>query len=143
MESWRKVWRDGIAPGLTTVGLKALRTAVLQDDTRLTQGATTMPPPLQSVLDRPVEGACVVGFCAWQGDGKRTVGDVEEAFARACYECDQRMNEPAAIRWFLNWFDEVPRMEMRRHLLHEVDFELSRRRADDVYTPSMAAVVAA
>jgi hypothetical protein len=55
------------------------------------------------------------------------VGQVEEHFARCCYQADQNLGEPAACRWFLNWFDAAPRDEMRRELLAEVERELGRR----------------
>ena len=128
MESWRKVWREGVAPLVSTEALVALRKGLLNDDARLVQGATTTPPPLQCVQDWPVEAACALGYCGWQGDGLETVAEVEEFFARMCFEVDQRLGEPAACRWFLNWFDETPRDEMRRELLGEVMVALSARR---------------
>ena len=131
MEAWRKVWREGVAPQLSTAGLEALRLALAGDDDRLLQGATTTPPPLQCVQDWAVEAACVVGFCAWQGDGLETVAEVEEFFARVCFEADQVLGEPAACRWFLNWFDETPRDEVLRELLAEVNRELARRLSGD------------
>jgi hypothetical protein len=131
MESWRKVWREGVAPLLSVAGLEALRAALVQDDPRLHQGATTMPPPLPCVQDWPVEGACAVGFCGWQGEGLETVGEVEEFFARTCFEIDQRLGELAGCRWFLNWFDETPRDEMRRQLLAEVNRSLAQRQGGD------------
>ena len=127
MESWRKVWREGFAPVLSTAGLQALRKALLRDDAQLTQGSTTTPPPLQCVLDWPVEGACALGYCGWQGDGLESVGEVEEFFARACFEADQRLGEPAACRWFLNWYDDTPREAMRQQLLAEVNWTLAQR----------------
>ncbi len=127
METWRMVWRDGIAPQLSTPGLMALGKALREDDPRLLQGATTQPPPLQCVQDWPVEGACGVTFCAWQGDDKATVAEAEEEFARVCYACDQALGEPAACRWFLNWFDLTPREKMIAELLPEVARELARR----------------
>lgn len=127
MNAWRKVWREGLAPQLSTKGLQALKRALLRDDSRLIQGATTSPPPTQSVLDWPVEGACVVGFCAWQGDGAETVGEIEEIFARTCFEADMKLGEPAAVRYFMNWFDDTPRLEMRRLLVAEVNRTLSDR----------------
>ena len=127
MESWRKVWRDGLAPVLSSEGLEALKRALESDDPRLLQGATTTPPPLQCVQDWPVEAACALGFCGWQGDELESVGQVEEFFARACFEADQRLGEPAACRWFLNWFDDTPRDEMRRELLAEVEKALGER----------------
>jgi hypothetical protein len=130
MESWRKVWREGLAPLLSTAGLQALRRGLADDDVRLLQGATTTPPPLQCVQDWPVEAACALGYCGWQGEGLETVAEVEEFFARMCFEIDLRLGEPAGCRWFLNWFDETPRAEMRRELLGEVNRALALRRAD-------------
>jgi len=127
MESWRNVWRDGFAPVLSTAGLLALRDALRTDDRRLAQGATTTPPPLMCVHDWPVEAACAVGFCGWQGDDLPSVGEVEEYFARCCFEADKRLGESAACRWFLNWFDDTPRSDMRRLLLAEVELALVNR----------------
>ena len=127
MESWRKVWRDGLAPQLSTTGLQALEQGLRDDDPRLIQGATTSPPPLQCVEDWPVESCCVLGYCGWQGDGLQTVGEIEEMFAQLCFEADQVLGEPAACRWFLNWYDEVSRDEMRQELLAEVELVLSER----------------
>jgi hypothetical protein len=127
MESWRKVWRDGFAPMLSTTGLAALRDALTADDGRLLQGSTSSPPPMMCVQDWPVEGACALGYCAWKGEGLETVGEVEEFFARACFEADQRLGEPAACRYFLNWFDDSPRDEMRAELLAEVERVLAER----------------
>lgn len=130
MESWRSTWRNGFAPTMPTTGLKALRDALRADDPRLTQGSTTTPPPLMCVQDWPCEGGCALaymGACENGGIGKATVGEVEEFFAKACFDADERIGEPAACRWFLNWFDDTPRDEMRRELLAEVERELWRR----------------
>jgi hypothetical protein len=137
MESWRKVWREGLVPQLTVRGLQAVRRGLLNDDPRLTQGATTTPPPIQCVLDWPVEGACVLGYGAWQGDGVRTVGEVEAYFSEACMLADRKLGEPAAVRYFLNWYDDVPRAEMRRQLLAEVSRELARRCDRTVAEPAV------
>jgi hypothetical protein len=131
METWRKVWREGLAPHLSATGLEALRQALIRDDARLLQGATTTPPPLQCVQDWPVEAACALGYCGWQGEGLETVAEVEEFFARLCFEADQSLGEPAACRWFLNWFDETPREEMRSLLLTEVTRSLAQLRGDN------------
>lgn len=131
MESWRLVWRKGFAPGLSTAGLEALQEGLLIDSLYLTQGSTTTPPPLMCVQDWPVEGACALGFAGWKGEGLETVGEVEEHFARCCFEADQRLGEPAACRWFLSWFDDTPRADMRRELLAEVELELSQRQVNE------------
>lgn len=138
MESWRKVWRDGVEPCLPTAGLEALRKALISDDPRLIQGATTMPPPLMCVADFNVEAACALGFCGWKGEDLPLVAEVEEFFAKKCYEIDQLMNEPAACRWFINWFDETPRDEMRRELLAEVNRSLALRTAAEDTTTKEA-----
>src|SRR5262245_32662730 len=134
METWRTVWRDGFAPALSRKGLEALRAALLADDPRLTQGSTTTPPPLMCVQDWPVEAACALGYCGWQGDKLETVGQVEEYFARCCFEADTRLGEAAACRWFLNWFDDTPRAEMRRELLAEVERAIEER--SKIVTPA-------
>ena len=121
MESWRKVWREGFLPQFNEDQKEALRKALTSDDPRLTQGSTTTPPPLLCVQDWPCEAACAIGFCGWMGGaGLSTVGEVEEFFAKACYEADQLLGEPAACRYWLNWFDDTPRDEMRRELLCEL-----------------------
>jgi hypothetical protein len=132
MECWRKVWRDGFAPGFSTRGLESLRHALEYDDPRLTQGSTTVPEPVQSMLDWPAEGACVIGFGAWQADGLETVGELEEHFSRSCFEADCRLGEAAGCRWFLNWHDDVSRDVLRDELLPEVERELARRTLDGV-----------
>ena len=130
METWRQVWREGVAPQLSTAGLESLQKALQGDDERLLQGATTSPPPLQCVRDWAVEGACVIGYCGWQGDGLETVSQVEEFFAQVCFEVDKTLGEPAACRWFLNWFDDTPRAEVRGLLLAEVNRSLAQRRGE-------------
>jgi hypothetical protein len=130
MESWRKLWREGVAPLLSTNGLGALKRGLATDDRRLLQGATTTPPPLACVQDWPVEAACLIGYAGWQAEGLESVGEVEEFFARMCFEIDNRLDEPAGCRWFLNWFDETPRADMRRLLLAEVNRALAERDTD-------------
>ncbi len=127
MECWQKVWREGFAPLLSTTGLHALRRALIDDDERLMQGATTSPPPMTCVQDWLIEGTCAIGFCGWQGEGLETVGEVEEFFAQSCHEADQRLGLPGGCRYFLNWFDDTPRDQMRRLLLGEVELMLSER----------------
>ena len=130
METWRETWRDGFSKVLPTDGLKALAGALERDDPRLIQNATTTPPPLMCVQDWPVEAACALGWCGWMGGENpdcTTVGDTEEVFAKACFECDQILHEAAACRHFLNWFDDTPRDEMRRELLAEVRRTLEER----------------
>lgn len=131
-EHWLVVWEDGFAPGISTCGLAALKDALDRDDPRLIQGATTTPPPLMSVQDWPVEGACGASYCGWQGDGLTTVGDVEEYFAKLCYECDVRLDEPAACRWFLNMFDDGPRHEVFQKLSASIAGTLERRRQQEM-----------
>jgi hypothetical protein len=133
-ESWRIVFRKGLAPLLTVPQLEALREALRTDDPRLLQGCTTTPPPLQCVRDWLVEAACLFGFCGVAGRwGEATVGEAEQAFAALCYAVDQAIGEPAAGRWLMNWYDETPRAEMIAALFPEVERELARRA---VYPPA-------
>jgi hypothetical protein len=94
---------------------------------RLITGGSTSPPPLQAVSEWPVEAACPIGLCGWLGENLESVGQVEEYFARLCYEADRRLGEPAGCRYLLNWIDDTPRDEMRRALLVEVLLALTGR----------------
>lgn len=124
---WINVWRNGLAPLLSTGALAALRQAMARDDSRLIQHATCSPPPSEVFADDAVEGACALGFCGWQGEGLDTVGAIEAFYIRTCQAADEALGEPAACRFFLNWFDETPRSEMRWQLLHEIDRVLNGR----------------
>jgi hypothetical protein len=133
--AWQRTFRLGFALQMSTRALEALRSALESDDARLITGATTSPPPLQAVAEWPVEAACPIGLCGWLGENLETVGQVEEYFARLCYDADRRLGEPGACRYLLNWIDDTPRDEMRRWLLVEVVAELRRR---GVPSPSAA-----
>ena len=128
LASWQIAWRDGIAPSLSTAALEALAAGLAWDDPALIRGATTNPPPLESLKDCPVEAACAVCYGAWKGDGRATVGEVEEVFAGVCHMADEALGEPSAVRYFLNWFDDTPREEARLLLLAEVGIALAERR---------------
>jgi hypothetical protein len=129
LQAWQKVWREGIAPLLSTAALVALERALFRDDPRLIHGETCKPAPVQAVQDWPVEAACLVGYCGWQRDGLFTVAEVEDYFARVAHAVDQALGEPAACRWFFDWFDSTPRAEMRRALQAEVGRTLAQRSA--------------
>jgi len=126
MQPWRKVW-DVAKALIPTPALERLRDALELDDVRLIQGATCDPPALLQHHPDPCLGACLLGFCGLAG-GLETVADTEEYFARMCFEIDQRLGEPAGVRWLLNWWDETPRAEAFCLLLAAVDQELRARR---------------
>ena len=125
MTAWIKVWRDGFAPGISTEGLQRLRTALAEDALDLRQGCTTVPPPLMTVQDWPVEACCPMAYTGWtKGD---TVGQVEEYFLRLCTEAGVRVGEESGARYLLCWIDDTPRDVMRAELLAEVDRALEGR----------------
>lgn len=126
-EAWKRVWRIGIAPLLSTRALLVLCEALKHDDKRLIQAATTQPPALQCVQDWPVEAADAIAFCGWIGEGRNTVADVEEFFANTCSEASERLGEPTAVRHFLNHYDEEPREVVFNELLAEVQLALRER----------------
>lgn len=125
MEDWRTVWRKGFLPLLTKNHLTVLRTALQSNDDSLAQGIIVYPPPMMGVTDWCVESCCALSYCGWKGDGLETVGEVDEFFARMCFEIDKKLGEPAGCRWFLNWFDDAPREVMLKELLEEVELGLS------------------
>ena len=130
LTKWQSAWRQGVAPLLSEEQLELLAKALLDDDPRLIQCASTSPPALQCVQDWPIDGACALGFCGWQSNEMKTVAEVEEHFARMCFEIDQHMGEPAVCRHFLRWYDDTPRPQMRRELLREVQLSLEERREE-------------
>lgn len=125
MTPWQKAWREGFQPLISYEGLLSLREALITNDPNLLQGKTVLPFPIAIVQEWSAEGACAVGYTGWKGDNLDTVGEVEEYFARMCYECDQRIGEPAGCRHFLNWWDETPREVARQELLIEVESRLA------------------
>jgi hypothetical protein len=139
MQSWRSVWRRGLVPQLSNQALLSLHRALATDDARLLQGTTISPPPLLGLLGRTVEGTCVLGWCGWQGEERKTVGDVERWFGRTCIEADRRLGGRGKVRSFFNWFDDAPRNEMRRELLREIARELHRRHRAALRRPRRAA----
>jgi hypothetical protein len=120
MEKWRRVWRVGIAPQLSRSALYALQSALVRDDARLLQGVVTAPPALEANADCAVVGGCAICLSGWLGEERASVGAVEEYFTAVCEAADDALGEPAACRFFFNWFDAVPRAEMRREMLAEV-----------------------
>lgn len=132
MEPWRQVWREGIAPELSTTALEALYDGLENDDPSLQQGSTTTPPPLLSLMDREVEAACAIGYCGWRGHRLTKVGEVEEYFANVCVGADLRLGSPHACKVFLGWFDTTPRDVMRRELKAEVELALRERRNEEM-----------
>jgi hypothetical protein len=127
VESWRIVWRNAAGPLMSDDELRALWRGLKDDDPALIRGATTSPPPLQCVEDWPVEAACAIGYAGWKGAGLLTVKEVEEYFARMCFEIDKKLVEPAGCRHFLNAFDEEPRETFFPALAEEIERELVRR----------------
>lgn len=132
MGYWRHVWREHLAPLLSSRGLAALARSLETDaDERgptWLQGATTDPLPTLSEVNSPARAACPIGTCGL-GEGLVTVGEVEAFFARVCFGVDESLGEPAGCRWFLNWVEDSPREEVRRELLAEVRRELDRRQS--------------
>lgn len=127
MESWRKVWRDALSPLLSLNALEALKSGLEDDDKSLCQGNTTYPLPGMYSNDWPVEAACAISYCGWKGEDLNTVGEVEEYFARMCFEIDQKLGEPAGCRYFINWYDDTPRKEVFDNLLEEVNLSIMQR----------------
>lgn len=127
MELWRRIWRDGLAPQLSTSGLQALYQGLAHDDPRLLQRFTADVPAARAFRARKIEAACALGYCAWKGDGVKRLGQVLDHFENVCTRADESVGELAASNHFLNWYDQTPRAEMRRQLLGEVERVLRQR----------------
>jgi hypothetical protein len=140
LEPWRHALREGVfaatrpdgSPFISDAALAALAAALAADDPRLVQDTTCRPKPTGGAcgpLTRyPVAGACLIGYCAWQGDGLETVGEVEEFFDNLCLAADEQMGR-SAVWTFLEFFDDTPRPEVLAALRVEVARERERRGA--------------
>jgi hypothetical protein len=127
MNAWQKVFRDGIAPQLSTRALEELHKALSRDDPALLQGATTEPPPCPENDPCPVEAACPIALAGWRGEGLATVAEVEDFFARIVFEADRALGEPSAVRYFFHFTDAMDRETFQRELLAEVNRVLAGR----------------
>lgn len=127
IEVWIEVWKRGFGPFLPIAGMRSLLDALVDDDQRLIQGATTSPPPLLSVQNWPCEAADIIGWCFFGPDA--TVGEVEEGFARACFDADIAIKESAACRWVIDFWDHSPREWARAQMIYLVADSLVERRA--------------
>lgn len=122
MESWRRCWREGVAPLLSYDGLEALRRALLADDERLVQGITVCRS-----ADGTVLGCCPVAYVGWRAEGLLSLAELEEFFGRMAEESGKLLGEASGMRWLTNFWDEGPREEARRHLLAEVNLSIAGR----------------
>ena len=123
LDVMRRAW----LPLLSTDQIELLRAACEAGTEELIQCATTVPPPLTHTRDWPCEGACLVGFSEWKTEGLHSVEQVDGRFARVCFEIDQRMGEPAACRWLLNFWDDTPRHVVLPLMAAELGRELESR----------------
>jgi hypothetical protein len=140
---WAKVFREGLAPQLSTRGLLALKEALVNDSEQLLQGTTVEPPALECCRDWPCAAACPVCYCGWHGGelDSAAVGALTDFFAAVAAKADELTGEYASIRHFTNFVDGSPRWEMREKLLEEVCHELSERAVRAAPPPADEAAV--
>lgn len=119
MESWRKAWREGIAPQLSIAGLERLRQHLEEGGRLLLQGATTHPPAYTANLDLPVECCCPIGTALLTNGA--TVRDIINQFSDVCDSASWRLGEQSACRYFLNWWDENNKQLVVTELLAEIN----------------------
>lgn len=126
---WEYAFRVGVAPSLSTPGLQALARGLKSNDPRILQAAVTAPRLGYSGVNahRPVEGADVVAYAAWQGDGLTTIGACDAYSAHVFADADTRLGYPGASGDFWQWFDDTPRDEVLPDLLRVVTAILVER----------------
>lgn len=125
--AWVRVWRAAVNPLLSLDALDALWKGLLYRDPRITRKVTTEPPPLLCLLDWPLMRADPIGYAAWQGDGLKLVGEVEEFFARVAAHAEVVCGEPGALRHYLHFWDDGDPETCRLALLGVVEEELADR----------------
>ena len=117
-QAWQKCWHEGFAPLLSDEGLFELAKALREDDPKLIQGHTCITA--NGYRKGEVIGACAISYAGWKGDELTGWDEVEAFFSMCCWKVDQSFGMMASCRYFLNWFDETPRFQMRKELLAEV-----------------------
>ena len=131
MEAWRKTWRDGFAVVLPIQGLVGLLAALEKDDQRLLTGATCWPPPLQSCQNDFTEKACGIAWAAAYGaPDSYPVGELETLFAKACWDASALLGDGSACRYFLSYWDETPREQLRKQMIPELRLAISNRASE-------------
>lgn len=125
----RRVFAEGFAPLMSWEHLMSLHDALADGCDWLLQNATTQPPCTQETMDALCRSACAIAF----GGLGSSVGYAESEYSRLCYECDCRLGEPAACRYFLDWYDGASREVMRGELLTLVNKELRHRQRNPSY----------
>jgi hypothetical protein len=126
MEHWRTVWRIGLARYLNTKGLVALRDALREDDTALTQGGVVFAGTGEEKISR----ADAIGYALWKGENLRSPDEVRLRFYEVGRKCDQNFRDQDLwVENFTEWFDSIPRGAAFAALLQEVEETLSERDA--------------
>lgn len=125
-KAWQ-VFREGIAPQLTSLHLQVLREGLRSSDPALLRGATTHPGFLGGLLkDSPCRGACPVGYMGLVADELPTVGHVVGFFERVLMGCDKRLGLMAHAH-FVEWWDHAPETTARVELAMLLDAILEER----------------
>lgn len=128
LEPWVMVFRTSLAPLLSERALVALRDGLANDDARLIQGMTLTPcDGIASQYNWSVDGACLIGYAGWKGDGVDRVAELHEFFFTMCQQIDARIGEPTGVRHLTTWWDATPRAEAVPLLLAEVERSLAER----------------
>jgi len=129
LPAWVQVWRKGFAPQMSTAGLEMLREALANDDDRLVQGTTLVPPPLDCCAGMEAKCFCALSFTGLS-HGLRTVGELESYFSDLCYNAEHALGYPHGPASLLNHYDDHPREQVFAELLEEVELALDERYAE-------------
>lgn len=126
MESWRKVWREGLAPLLTDPQLEVLLAGLRADDPALIQNQTTEPMAFDCGLKSRCEGGCLIAYPIWKG-GVENVVNVAEAFERTVDRVDRACGLGMCSE-LLDWYDGSSRDIVIAEMLPEVQLEIEKRK---------------
>lgn len=119
---WRILWRDAIAPRLSTKALTALLAGIDSDDENLIRTHTVWPLEFHEDagmvprrrLDIPATGGCAIGY-ALAREQPRTVGEVQALAGAIMNACDALF--PCSWPQFTAFFDHGWDNMENRHLL--------------------------
>ena len=115
MEKWRRVWRDRDRAAAVTS--RFARSAIGSCSATIAGCCKASSPRRRRWMPTPIapsSAAVPSVLCGWLGEGRTSVGAVEEYFTAICEAADAAFGEPAACRFFFNWFDDSPRRDAPR-----------------------------
>lgn len=127
-EATRRVFHEGFVPLLKDEELWVLKGWLTMAPERFKQGYTLypVPTPAEEPYMMPDCGCLITNI--GRINMLKYADELYEYFARMCYNIDQNMGEPSAVRYLLNWYDDSPWEDVKNGSIEELEAALQCRK---------------